>query len=421
MMTPQTLLIIYVTILVMSYLFNFWLGRLNHLSASSPVPDRLSSVYDNVKYRKQQNYDSENYRFGLLSGFLSFAAVLGILVSGGFGVLDKFTGNITDNTIVHSVLFFAVIALASDILSLPLQIYHTFVIEAKYGFNKTTVKTFILDKLKGWLLGALIGGGLLIFVIYLFEATGAWFWVLAWITMTVFSLFLNYFYSTLILPLFNKLSPLDPGELYDSLMNYAQKVDFSLKNVYVINGSKRTTRANAYFSGFGKKKKVVLYDTLISQHSVSELTAVVAHEIGHYKLKHLIKGIIVSILYSGFMMFLLSVFLKFEVPSLALGSTDANFHTSVLAFGLLYSPVSEVIGIVMNHFSRKHEFEADAFAAKTYAAEPLAEGLMKLSAENLSNLTPHPLYVFVNYSHPILYQRILALDKISEAKHTDQL
>ena len=416
-MTPQTLLYIYIAILVISYLFNLWLGRLNHKSASLPVPERLANVYDSEKYRKQQNYDSENYRFGLLSGFLSFVAILAMLVFGGFGLVDKLSASLTNNTLLHSILFFAILALASDILGLPFQIYHTFVIEEKFGFNKTTVKTFILDKLKGWLLGAVIGGGLLALIIYLYEATGQWFWVLAWLVITVFSLLLNYFYSTVILPLFNKLTPLEPGELYNSLMNYAKKVDFSLKNVYVINGSKRSTRANAYFSGFGKKKKVVLYDTLISQHSVEELTAVLAHEIGHYKLKHLIKGIIVSVIYSGFMMFLLSVFLKFESPSLALGAVKSSFHTAVLAFGLLYSPVSEMIGIIMNHFSRKHEYEADEFAATTFAAEPLADGLMKLSAENLSNLTPHPLYVFINYSHPTLFQRVTALDKIAASKH----
>lgn len=420
-MTSQTLLYIYIAILVISYLFNLWLGRLNHKSASLPVPERLANVYDNEKYKKQQNYDSENYRFGLLSGFLSFAAILLILVFGGFGWLDNFTNNFTNYSILHSILFFAVLALASDILSMPLQVYHTFVIEAKYGFNKTTVSTFIFDKLKGWLLGAVVGGGLLALIIFLYEATGEWFWVLAWISMTVFSLLLNYFYSTLILPLFNKLTPLEPGDLYDSLMNYAKKVDFNLKNVYVINGSKRSTKANAYFSGFGKKKKVVLYDTLISQHTVEELTAVLAHEIGHYKLKHLIKGIIVSILYSGFMMFLLSVFLKFEMPSVALGAKAGNFHMAVLAFGLLYSPISGLIEIIMNHFSRKQEYEADEFAANTYAAQPLAEGLMKLSAENLSNLTPHPWYVFVNYSHPTLYQRVTALDKIASSKHPGRM
>ena len=416
-MTPQTLLYLYIAILVISYLFNLWLGRLNHKSASLPVPERLANVYDSEKYRKQQNYDSENYRFGLLSGFLSFVAILAMLVFGGFGLVDKISGSFINNALLHSILFFAMLALASDILGLPFQIYHTFIIEEKFGFNKTTVKTFILDKLKGWLLGAVIGGGLLALVIYLYEASGQWFWVLAWLVITVFSLLLNYFYSTVILPLFNKLTPLEPGELYNSLMNYAKKVDFSLKNVYVINGSKRSTRANAYFSGFGKKKKVVLYDTLISQHSVEELTAVLAHEIGHYKLKHLIKGIIVSVIYSGFMMFLLSVFLKFESPSLALGAVKSSFHTAVLAFGLLYSPVSEMIGIIMNYFSRKHEYEADEFTATTFAAEPLADGLMKLSAENLSNLTPHPLYVLVNYSHPTLYQRVTALDKIASSKH----
>lgn len=416
-MTPQTLLYLYIAILVISYLFNLWLGRLNHKSASLPVPERLANVYDSEKYRKQQNYDSENYRFGLLSGFLSFVAILAMLVFGGFGLVDKISASLTNNSLLYSILFFAILALASDILGLPFQIYHTFIIEEKFGFNKTTVKTFILDKLKGWLLGAVIGGGLLALVIYLYEASGQWFWVLAWLVITVFSLLLNYFYSTVILPLFNKLTPLEPGELYNSLMNYAKKVDFSLKNVYVINGSKRSTRANAYFSGFGKKKKVVLYDTLISQHSVEELTAVLAHEIGHYKLKHLIKGIIVSVIYSGFMMFLLSVFLKFESPSLALGAVKSSFHTAVLAFGLLYSPVSEMIGIIMNYFSRKHEYEADEFAATTFAAEPLADGLMKLSAENLSNLTPHPLYVLVNYSHPTLYQRVTALDKIASSKH----
>lgn len=420
-MNPQTLLYIYIAILISGYLFNLWLGRLNHKSSSLPIPERLAGVYDSEKYKKQQAYDGENYRFGLLSGFLSFAAILIMLIFGWFGLLDSYINAITEKPVFQSLLFFAILALASDILSLPLQIYHTFIIEEKYEFNKTSVKTFIFDKIKGWLLGAVIGGGLLLLIIYLYQVTGKWFWVLAWMVITVFSLLLNYFYSTLIVPLFNKLTPLETGELRDSLMNYAETVDFNLKNVYVINGSKRSTKANAYFSGFGKKKKVVLYDTLIAQHSVEELTAVLAHEIGHYKLKHLIKGIIISILYSGFMMFLLSVFLKIEVLPLALGAEKGSFHMAILAFGLLYSPVSELIEIVMNRFSRKHEYEADAFAAKTYAAEPLVNGLMKLSAENLSNLTPHPWYVLVNYSHPTLYQRVTKLDTFIAPKHTSEL
>jgi STE24 endopeptidase len=306
----------------------------------------------------------------------------------------------------------------------PFEIYSVFVIEEKFGFNTMTVKTFILDKLKGWMLGAVIGGGLLALITWIYTSTGNWFWLLVWGVATAFMVFMAMFYSNLIVPLFNKQRPLDSGDLRDAIEAFAGNVGFRLKNIYVIDGSRRSKKANAYFTGLGPRKRIVLYDTLITDHTTEELVAVLAHEIGHYKKKHTAQGIIISVLQTGLMLFILSWFIK---PGNALsaalcqslaGITELpvlpSFHLGILAFGMLYSPLSTLIGLLENMLSRSNEYAADRFAGTHYQPAALQEALKKLSVNNLSNLRPHPAYVFFYYSHPTLLQRLEALEKMTD-------
>jgi STE24 endopeptidase len=309
--------------------------------------------------------------------------------------------------------FFAILMLASDLLTLPFQWYGTFVIEEKYGFNKTTVRTFITDKLKGYLLTAIIGGGLLSALIYLVDTIGPNFWIWFSAIAALFVLFINMFYTSLILPMFNKLKPLPEGELKSAIERFAKKVNFPLDNIFVIDGSKRSKKANAFFSGIGGKKKIVLYDTLIENHTTEELVAVLAHEVGHFKKKHIIWGYVLSILQIVFTLFVLSKMIFTENVSLALGGTEHAIHLNLLAFGILFSPISGITGLFMNMYSRKNEFEADAYARETFDGKALSNALKRLSVDSLSDLYPHPLYVFFHYSHPPLLKRLEALSLIS--------
>jgi STE24 endopeptidase len=271
----------------------------------------------------------------------------------------------------------------------------------------------VLDKLKGWALVVILGGGILALVVWIYTVTGPWFWLLVWGVITAFTIFMTMFYSNLIVPLFNKQTPLEEGDLRNAISEFAQKAGFQLKNIYVIDGSKRSTKANAYFTGLGPRKRIVLYDTLINDHSVDELVAVLAHEIGHYKKKHTLTGTLLGIIQTGIMLFILSLFIDNPLLSEALGAQEPSFHLGVLVFGILYSPVSMVLGLVMNMISRKNEFSADRYAGQNFNAESLKSALVKLSVKNLSNLRPHPVYVFFNYSHPPLLQRLQALNNIT--------
>ncbi|MEM9339362.1 MAG: M48 family metallopeptidase, partial [Bacteroidota bacterium] len=328
---------------------------------------------------------------------------------GWFGILDEWVRTFSPLDMVSTLIFFGALFLISDLTGIPFTIYQTFVIESKFGFNKTTVKTFIFDKIKGYILALLIGGTLLSALVYMVNAIGSHFWIYFWGILAAFTLLANVFYSSLILPLFNKLKPLEEGALKDSIHAYSQKIKFPLQNIFVIDGSKRSSKGNAFFSGIGKKKKVVLFDTLIEKHSIEELTAVFAHEVGHFKKKHILYSTVFSIGLMGFMLYLFSLMAYSTEVSWAMGGQTSSLHLNMLAFGILYSPISRIIGIIGNIVSRKNEFEADAFAKDTYQAKPLIEGLKKLSADQLSNLTPHPAFVFVHYSHPPLWERVKAL------------
>ncbi|MCB9015246.1 MAG: M48 family metallopeptidase [Lentimicrobiaceae bacterium] len=390
---------------IAGFLFEQLISFLNHLSRSGSVPSVLSDVYTKERYDTYIHYKSDSYRFGLLVSWLSFAATL-LMLWGGFVYLDDMVSQWVDNRILQSLLFFGLLGLAADLLSMPFDLYDTFVIEQKYGFNKMTLATYFLDKIKSWLLAVLIGGGLLSLIIWLYSLLGSSFWWLAWIVITAFSLFFSLFYSTLIVPLFNKQTPLEPGELRDKLNTLAIQAGFDITGIYVIDGSKRSTRSNAYFSGFGSRRRIVLYDTLIQHQSSDQIAAVLAHEIGHYKRKHTIKGLIMSVLQTGLLLFLFSIIVGNPIIYEALGSSRQSFHLGLIVFVILYSPVSTLLSLFSNNISRRFEFEADAFAVQHTGREALASSLRILASDNLSDLTPHPLYVWVNYSHPPLKKRL---------------
>lgn len=404
-----TVFYIIIAILIFDFLLERLLNYLNSTRWSNELPKELHGIYDVDQYKKSQDYYFENQKLGLITSVLTFLILLLMLFFGGFSKVDGWARLLSGNSIFIAMLFFGILGFAMDILSTPFSLYDTFVIEEKYGFNKTTLKTFFLDKIKGWFLAAIIGGGLLALVVWFCEQTTNMFWIYTWILVSVFMIFMTMFYSTLIVPIFNKQTPLEEGGLRNAIQELCKKVDFKLDNLYVIDGSKRSTKANAYFSGLGAKKRIVLFDTLIEDLTQNEILAVLAHEIGHYKKKHTRTGIIISILQTGLTLFILSLFIGNPKLSGALGSGIPSFHLGLIAFGILYSPISTIIGLGMNFFSRKNEFQADNFAKFNFSGEDLSSALKKLSVKNLSNLTPHPAFVFFHYSHPPLLERLKQL------------
>ena len=412
-MGQNTIFWIIIGIIVVDMIIERWLAWKNQLSLKDPIPLELEGLYDEEKYRKMMDYNAEKGRFSALTSVFSFVLIMLLLFLEGFAWLDVEVRAMSDNAIVQVLLYFAALAIASDILGMPFTLYNTFVIEEKYGFNRTTLKTFVLDKIKGYLLGALIGGGLTSLIVWIYLSTGAYFWLLAWGVVTFFTLFMTAFYSSLILPMFNKLTKLEDGELRNELTALCNKVGFKLNDLFIMDGSKRSSKANAFFSGLGSRKRIVLFDTLVEDHTTEELVGVLAHEIGHYKLKHTLVSTVLSILQTGLMLFVLSLLIDSPVLSAALGAEHPSFQIGIIAFGMLYSPLSTVIGLLMNKLSRTNEYAADAYARKVYKAEPLITALKKMSVEHLSNLTPDPTYVFFHYSHPPLLQRLRALSSSS--------
>ncbi|QED37420.1 M48 family metallopeptidase [Antarcticibacterium arcticum] len=411
-MNPETLFYIIVIIILIDFIVDKFLDALNARHFNDPVPVELQDVYEDVEFQKSQRYKKERYKFGLVSCTFSLLLMLGFLFFEGFAWVDSIARGFAENEIIIALIFFGIIMLASDILSLPFSWYSTFVIEEKYGFNKTTAKTFILDKLKSWGLMILVGGGILALIVWFYQFAGENFWWYAWVLVTVFSVFVNMFYAKLIVPIFNKQSPLPEGPLRSKIETYAGKVGFKLDNIFVIDGSKRSTKANAYFSGFGKEKRITLYDTLINDLEEEEIVSVLAHEVGHYKKKHVFINLAAAIITTGFTLWLLSLFIGNPLFSLALGVEEPSFHIGLITFGILYSPISELTGLLMNYLSRKFEYQADNYAKNTYNGEALISGLKKLSKTSLSNLTPHKAYVFVHYSHPTLLQRYKNIRKL---------
>ena len=410
-MTSTTLFYIIIAIIIINFIVDKILDTLNAKHYNDAIPPELQDVYDEEEYKKSQAYKATNYKFGVWSSTFSIVVTLAFLMFGGFEYVDTLARSYSDNSIIIALIFFGIIMLGSDIISTPFAYYKTFVIEEQFGFNKTTKKTFILDKIKGLLMMIVLGGGIIAVIIWFYEETQHLFWLYAWAIVTAFTVFMNMFYAKLIVPMFNKQTPLEEGSLRDKISAYAQTVGFNLDKIFIIDGSKRSTKANAYFSGFGSEKRVTLYDTLVNDLNEEEIVAVLAHEVGHYKKKHIIFNLIASVLLTGLTLYILSIFISNPLLSHALGVSIPSFHVGLIAFGMLYSPISEVTGFIMNHFSRKFEYQADNYAKTTYKAEPLITSLKKLSKNSLSNLTPHTAYVWVHYSHPTLLERVKNLKK----------
>ena len=398
-------------IVVLNFVWTQYLAYRNRKRMSPEIPSQLEGIYDDDEYAKQQAYQKENSRFGLYGSLFSFSVLFLVLLFGLFGWLDEFLRQFISNEILLTLSFFGVIYLINEILSLPFDYYNTFVIEERFEFNKSTKTIFWLDQLKGLLLAVVLGGAILALITWLYTAIGELAWLYAWGAITVISLFMTLFYSNIIVPLFNKQTPLGEGELRDAIEAFAQKAGFAINNIYVMDASKRSTKANAYFTGFGAKKRIVLFDTLINDLDKDEIVAVLAHEIGHYKKKHTLQGMFISICYTGILLFLLSLLLDNKDIAIALGGQSASFHLGLIAFSIFFTPVSFVINVLSSIHSRKNEYQADGYAAGFGLADSLISGLKKLSVKSLSNLNPDSLYVFFNYSHPTLLQRIKAMKK----------
>jgi STE24 endopeptidase len=409
---------IFIAIIII-IVFNFVLGKfldiLNRRTWSKKLPVALKNYYDDDKYQKAMHYNFDNERLSMISSSLSFVLILLLLFTRSFGHMNSFLAVYFSNPVVLALVFFAILYFASDLLSVPFDIYGTFVIEEKYGFNKSSVKTFILDKLKSWLLIIILGGGLTALLLSFILWTGSYFWIYAFLALNILSLFINYFYTTLILPLFNTLRPLEDNALKSMIESYAKKVQFPLHKIFVMDGSKRSNKANAFFTGFFKKKKIVLYDTLIEKHEKEELLGILAHETGHYKKKHILRNMLFSGLSSLLMFYVLSLFIFNEDMSKALGAKTFHLHLNLIVFAFLFEPFSMITGILANYISRKQEFQADAFAVQsTGEREPFKKALIRLSTDHYSNLKPHPAYVFMHYSHPPLLKRLEAIDRLSQ-------
>jgi STE24 endopeptidase len=395
---------------ITGFIIERYLNHLNSSMWSDTLPVKLKGICDSEEYRKTQLYEKDNTRLSLWSSSFNLAIILIMIIAGGFAMVDSLARTISANTVIISLVFFGIIGFASDLINIPFSCYDTFIIEKKYGFNTMTLRTFITDHIKSWFIALLVGIPVLGLVTWFYYKTGKNFWLYAWGLITLFSVFINLFYSELIVPLFNKQVPLPEGSLRTQIEVFSRKTGFKLKNIYIIDGSKRSTKANAYFSGFGPRKRIVLYDTLQKELTEEEIVAVLAHEIGHYKKKHVLLTLAFSIIVTGFMLFLLSIVVNSPLLSEALGSKTTSFHLGLIVFGILYSPLSLIVGLLTNFVSRKNEFAADRFVRENYKPAMLAEALKKLSVKNLSNMMPHPAYVFFHYSHPPLLSRLEKLE-----------
>ena len=403
-----------IAIVITDFLFGVWLLLLSIKASKNPIPKVLEGLYGDEKYATQQSYLQINRKVAFVSSSVTMLVSLGFFAFGGYGWLDSVVRDISSSTVLRTLLFFGAIYVVSFLISLPFSIYETFVVEEKYGFNKSTPKLFTGDTIKSFFLTALINGGLLALCAWVYTLNPRWFWLIAWGIYLAFVLFFQYFYSELIVPLFNKQKPLEEGELRAAIESFAAKTGFELENIYVMDESKRSTKANAYFTGYGKKKRVVLFDTLIAQLTTDEIVGILAHEIGHYKHGHLIKDMVSSSITTLVTFWLFSLLIGNEALAAAAGSTEPSFWLNFAIFSILLTPLNLVLGIVTNVISRRHEHQADAFAKKYKFGPAEASGIKKISAQALSNLTPHPVVVFVEHSHPTLADRVTFLESPDE-------
>jgi len=405
----ESIFVLLIAVIIFNFIKDYFLDYLNSKNFENKIPSLISDVYDKEKYLKSQEYKKTQYVFSKYSKLYSLIIILAFFYLEGFLIIDNYSRELFESPILISLTFFGIIFFGNEFLGLPFSLYFTFFIEEKFGFNKTTIKTYVFDKLKSWILTILFGGGILSFIIFQEQIIGNNFWIVAWVFLTTLSVILNGFYAQIIVPLFNKQSKLEDGELRSEIEKYSKKVGFDLSNIFIIDGSKRSTKANAYFSGFGKQKRVTLFDTLINKLNKNQIVAVIAHEIGHYKKNHIIYNLFFSIIQTGIMLYILSLFIYMPIFSQSLGINIHSFHIGLITFSILYTPISEITSLILNLFSRKFEYEADAFAKKTYDGKYLVEALKILSKDSLSNLTPHPKYVWWHYSHPTLFQRVIRL------------
>ena len=419
-MASEVWFLIIIALVIFNYLFSNILDYLNHKNWKDEIPKELKDFYDKKKYKQAKLYALSKNKIGLLSSTISFLLVVSLLVFNGYGYIDQLVNSFNlnlflpfeiNNSFTKSVVFFLILFILNLIISIPFSYYNTFVIEENFGFNKTTKSTFFFDIIKSSILSILIGGFLLFLALYLYDSLNDGFWLYLWIGLSLLMVLINMFYADLIVPIFNKLTPLENGDLRKKIENYSKEVGYLLKNIYVIDGSKRSTKANAFFSGLGPRKTIALYDTLIEKHTENELVAVLAHEVGHFKKKHVFSGLLMSVIQIGVMAFFFELCLKLPEISLALGGSGVSFHLGLIGFSIIFSPISMMSGILMNYISRKNEFEADSYAKETYNGDDLSLALKKLSVDSLSNIYPHPLYVFFHYSHPPLIKRLRALNK----------
>ena len=404
--SPQIIFYLLISIILFNFIKDYFLDYLNSKFFDKKVPENLRDIYDKEKYQKSQDYKKTLYKFGKISKAYSLTILLLFFFLDGFLFIDNFARSLFESELLISLSFFGIIFFGSDILNLPFSLYSIFIIEEKFGFNKTTFKIYFFDKIKYWFITILFGGGILSFIIFQFETVGKDFWIVAWVFITTISILINGFYAQIIVPLFNKQTKLEEGNLKNDIEKYSKKVGFDLSNIFVIDGSKRSTKANAYFSGFGKQKRVTLYDTLLNKLNDNQIIAVIAHEIGHYKKNHIIFNLLFSTIQTGLMLYILSLLIYMPIFSEALGIQSHSFHIGLITFSILYAPISEIFSLIFNVFSRKFEYQADHYAKETFNSKHLIEALKVLSKDSLSNLTPHPKYVWWHYSHPTLAQRI---------------
>ena len=407
----EYLIYIFIFFILFGFVFSSILEYVNSKNWKDSVPDTLKDFYKESDYKKAKSYKLDRDKVSLISSLISTTLTIIFIFSGFYGKVSDYSLYYFDNLFLQSAGFFLFFLLISTIISLPISYYSIFTIEEKYGFNKSTMSTFIKDKIKSLIISLLIGGFILYISIQLYNFFEANFWLWLWVFLSAIIIFTNMFYTTLIVPIFNKLSPLEEGSLKNKIEKYSKKIGYSLDKIFVIDGSKRSSKANAFFSGLGPKKTIALFDTLIDKHEEDELVAVLAHEVGHYKKNHIKQGLLLSISQVGIICYILQLCLNEPNLSLALGGLESSFHLSLIAFSFLFSPLSIIIGIGMNIFSRKNEYEADKYAKETYNGESLKNALKKLSSDSLTNLYPHPLYVFIHYSHPPLLKRLEALDR----------
>ncbi len=403
-------LVIILVILIGEYFLDLVVESLNVRRASPVLPEEFAAYYDADKYKKSQNYLKENTRFKLIKSSFFTAVILAFILTGGFNFVDKVARSFNSGPILTGLIFAGMLMLALQLLGTPFSVYRTFVIEEKYGFNRTSAKTFVLDILKSLILGAVIGGIAFSAILWFFGRAGSRAWIYCWIGVTLFQFFLIFIAPVVILPLFNKFIPLENGELKEAIERYAAGENFKIKGVFKIDASRRSTKSNAFFTGFGRYRRIALFDTLIAKHSVGELVSVLAHEIGHYKKRHIVKNMGMSIISMGFMFFILSLFINNEGLFAAFKMEETSIYASIVFFGFLYVPISMGCSVLSNFLSRRYEYEADAYAISTYGkADAFITALKKMSVDNLSNLTPHPLKVFLHYSHPPILKRIQAI------------